>query len=506
MIFCEMGMIRKLIFLLCILGIGNHAFAMDVAGNYIIKNGDIIDGDSINITESTFVENYGFVDANVYVCPRCELRIKNAGEFTANIYLDDGAKVIQVVSSPDDANVVDVNTGYSIVIDNAKGVSFGVVAENVVNADRIIIRDSDLIMSDVVSVAGAPVEIVGQVNLYMDDVTNLTTGPILSNIVGNGNIHVMVRNPNDNYVYNSYVSGGRLFVSVERETGDDKVYNDSQVGDFIEDLRDENKNDNILDDLDSTADINRVMNKSARFNPNVLRRPLQIIHTLDMNDVVNYDSGVNVRPWGVFGNDFDSYGADINFAYSGNRVRISLGARVGKVEYVNTLDEFDAAMYGINMDAEYDVTDSVFANLDMGVMLTQFNIGDVLYDGHRYRNPDGVSGYGAMDVGYRLVNKSGIYVAPMFGVVGEYYKIEGFNTFDSAIRTGFRAGYLSEMFGIKYEYGFNVSAGTNEYLYAGLHAGVVSTMDMIGGDINVGIVRMFDTISYTISATAKLLF
>ena len=51
-----------------------------------------------------------------------------------------------------------------------------------------------------------------------------------------------------------------------------------------------------------------------------------------------------------------------------------------------------------------------------------------------------------------------------------------------------------------------MSAGTNEYLYAGLHAGVVSTMDMIGGDINVGIVRMFDTITYTISATAKLLF
>ena len=495
-------MIKKLITFLSVVMVVNNLFAADI----LVETGDVLSGAPITISQSGFIENHGIIDTDIYIDDRREVFIKNYGEFKANVYLGEDANVVQIISGADNANAININERYTVQIENATDVPFDVVARSVSTADKITIKDSNLIVSDVTASAGAPIMVIGQVNLYIDDVNNIKSGPILSNVVGTGNINVVIRNPDNKYVYNPYLDGGNLFVNVERETDEDKVYDDPQIGDFVEDLRGENKDDNILDDLDSATDISTVINKSARFNPNVLRRPLQIIHTLDMNDVVNYDSGVNVRPWGVFGTDFDSYGADINFAYSGNRVRISLGARVGKVEYVNTLDEFDAAMYGINMDAEYDVTDSVFANLDMGVMLTQFNIGDVLHDGHRYHNPDGVSGYAAMDVGYRLVNESGIYVAPMFGVVGEYYKIEGFNTFDSAIRTGFGAGYLSEMFGIKYEYGFNVSAGTNEYLYAGLHAGVVSTMDMIGGDINVGIVRMFDTITYTISATAKLLF
>ena len=492
-------MIKKFILIL---------FAMFCAGRASAANVVVLDGnESVRISETTILENNGNFNADIYVDSICDVYIKNNGMFNANVHLAPGAELVHIISGVADAKPIDVNTSYSIKIENATDVPFDVISDSVANVDRIIIKNSSFVISDAVLTHNVPVEIVGHVNLLVDDINDVKDGPILRNAIGNGSVHVMVNNADNRYVYNTYMAGSWLMVDVPRETDDDKVLGDSPVGDFVEDLRGEDNNDSILDDLDSGANIDKVLAKSARFNPRVLLRPVRVMSVLNMNAGVENVSGVSARPWGIFSSDFDMYGGEVGFvARITDDLVVNLGARIGKLEYASGLDEFNATIYGANMSAEYMLTDSLFLDLKSGLFLMRSDIGDVLYDGKVFHNPNSLSGYGALDVGYKFTNDSGMYVAPVVGVATEYYQVENFDKFDYAIRAGFGAGYTSEIFGVKYNYDINLSAGTNDYLYAGLRAGVLVPMDMVGGDINIGVVRMFDTITYTISATAKLLF
>lgn len=505
------GVLKRLIFILfCIISSAN---AMTVSGDVVFTDDNPIrPNDIVTIDRSVDIENYTLIDTDIYVtCTNCDVRIKNYGEFKANLFMSGDANITQVVSAASDLKPIDVNVAYSILMDNVNSVDFAdVLSLAARGAKQLIVKNSDIVITKDLPNVIVPLVLDGEVNIVVDDSGVFKDKVIFENVSGDGFVRVLVNNAGTMNVYETYIKGGSLYLDTERETDENKVFDDNNTGGFVNGLRDDKDAENLLESLDSASDmdeVHHVMSKSVRFNPDRLHDITRTIHAFDMVNVSDVSPGVLLKPWGIMTDDFWVYGLDAGIAINVNDdFTLSAVGRAGSVEYSNGIDIFDAALYGGNLYAKYSFGNNFVLNASVGMMKMDSDIGDVLYGKNVLHDPITVSGYGVINVGYDFLNDSGFKLSPFVGLNAEYYNTENSKDFDVGVRAGVGAGYVYSAFGIMYDYGLNLAVNTNADIAAMLRIAVWSEMDCLGGDITVGATRIMDAMAYKMSASMKIWF
>lgn len=499
---------KRLLFIL--FGFVTSANAMSLSGNAVFTANDTVN-DTIYVTRSIVIENYTAINTDVHVCSNCKVLIKNAAAFKANVYMADGAKIVQVISSNDQLKAIDVNVNYSVVIDNAKSVDFADVLNlSARGADKLTIKDSDVVIKSNLPSVSIPLELQGEVNIIVDNVDLFDNKPIVENISGSGIARVLVNNAGDFWTYDTYMDGGSLFLGMRRETDYNKAFGDNITSDFINDLRNDKKAEDLLKNLDATNDIDefdKVLSQSARFNPDVLHMIPRLRHAMDMNRLYDTNSGVAFRPWGIMSSDFWGYGADFGVTWSKqDKFALSVTGRAGRVEYENNIEAFDALMYGANLYARYLFDYGVVLDMSFGAMKTDFDIGNVLYSGNKFYSPSTLSGYGMANVGYKIDIVNDLDFMPFVGVGAEAYKTENIDSGNIDVRAGVEILYGYNIFGVLYNYALNMTVDTNGDIGATGRVGFWANADMLGGDIAFSVVRVMDVTAYEMSVNAKFWF
>ena len=489
------------------------SFMGDVTADFINLNADTVIGenvrfepDVVNVNRTIDLINNGLVNTDFVVCERCEFRILNHGDFSANFNLGMDATLVQVVSGVDDFNPIVSNVKYTLMIDGADniylnaGVNAGALNKLVIQNSIVDINNFDFRNLD-------ELDLFGDIVFVVDDLSDMYDVPIVNNVSVNGRIYFQSDVNNPLFADVGYIDDGRLFVKRVRETDYVKVLN-SKAGLFLNNLRAKNPDDGLLKYMDSAMHIDALrdaMMRSVRFNPSVLGNIIEIINSFD-KFLFKTDAGIYVDGNLVWSDNFYSYGVNLGGVDRIGDVDVAINMRVGNIEYETELDNFTGVYYGLNLNAKYLMKNNFWVRGLVDVTRFDFDTGDVFYENRVINNPSAVSINAVADFGYRYALIDSLYIAPFVGIDMSNYRMESVTDGIMHARGGVMVGYQYEMMGIKYNYDAMFDVASQDVMRGVARIGFWSAYDMIGGNTEFSVVRMFDTLSYKMSIAGRLRF
>lgn len=479
---------------------------MYVSDNFVIDGGELYAPDSLIVTRTLRLENNGVLETNVFVRDGVTLYIENHSNVNSVFVLGNGAQVIQKVVDADDLNRIDFNVPYSVLVEGENMLSLRDVAYFASGADKIVLNDSILDIRGVEMGGLENVELKGDVFLVADSLRGMYGVPFMECVSGNGAVHVLTNDVDLLFADVATLRDGKLFLERKRETDYLKIFN-NDLGVFLNEMRLNNPNDKLLytlDSVDNMAAFYHVMNHSVRFNSDMLVRPLEILNALNVFDF--YDAGYG-GVWGVFADDFYSYGIDVGvMEYVAPGLKVGLGLNTGRLEYNGIYDVYVADLYGADLSVARIFGDGITLRGKGAVLYQDTGIGDVLYENKIYENPDVMLWYLKSDAGYRFDFANSFYLDAYAGLNFNTYSVADIVDSDFDLYSGIVMGFGFELMGISYDY--RIGADVNTDADIGLHAGVgfMSEMDMVGGNAKVDAVRMFGVMTYKLSLGLQFLF
>lgn len=510
---CILFCMRNLFLLFCcILSFANNALASVFSGDRVIYNDLFIDKgeyykpDTLSVLESIKIENNGLIETNIVVRDGVQLNLENHAIVNSVFVLGNGASIVQHVSDVADMNKIDFNVPYSVMVDGANMLSLFDVIGFAKGADKIILGDSWFDIQGMGVGNDISIELNGNVFLYADNIDGLYDLPFITGVHGNGMIYLITDNHDLLFVDVAVLNDGKLYFERRRELDYQKVFNDKK-GVFLNLLRRNNHNDKLLYALDSVGDMdsfNHVLNQSARFNDDILLRPLRILNAVNTQ---NYFDGVSAGGWAVLSDDFYSVGINalmLENVLSG--LELGIGVSAGKIEYDGLYDAYSGDLLGVDLFAIWNVTGDIVLRGRSGVLYENADIGDVFYDNKVYENPNPFLGYVQSDVVYDYNLFDSLKLSVYLGAKTEIYSVVDVSGYNLNLYSGMGAKYKFESLGIKYEYAIGVEINSDSDVMLNAAVGFVSDMDMIGGSMNFTAIRMFDVMTYKISLGAQLLF
>ena len=120
--------------------------------------------------------------------------------------------------------------------------------------------------------------------------------------------------------------------------------------------------------------------------------------------------------------------------------------------------------------------------------------------------PSVTSGYVVADNGVKIKFSDSFSVSPFAGLAGNITFIETFSDIDFNVRVGCDLNYEFAMLGVRYEYVTGVVANTNGDVMLNGRVGFWSVFDNAGADINIGVMKLYDTVMYQVGIGAKVWF
>ncbi len=510
---------RSCLILLCHLFLPSFVFAGDY--RFDVSGGDVILSDdsliytgvafeplSVRTTETLQIDNYGTINSEFFVCDGCDLYIKNVGEFKADINLGTNSSLIQVVNNSNDMNALSFSGDFDVLVENDSMITLGEVVNFANRADKIILKDSVLKIDGVIGLYKT-IELRGKVDLVADDLTQFYGTPVLTNITGDGSVRIINNNPDVLYADVGFINDGTLYVKRVRETDYVKIFKDD-TGKFLNELRVVNPNDSLFDVLDCASDmvsLRYAMEKSVRFNPEILVRSLNVLHMFDRLETNTSENALSFSPFVIWSNDFNLYG--LNVGLSG-RVMTGLdvwgGLRVGVLEYDSDLDAFSGQVWGANFGAKYTMKNNLFVRANLGADVMNVDVGNVLYDDVIYMNPHSMSGALSIDFGYGYSLQHNFYFEPFVGIKSDWWYVENVSEFNTDVIVGLGAGYSYSMLGLHYDYFIRGIAMANGDVGVSGRVGVWSEFDAFGGDVEISAVQMYGAMNYKIAFNARVWF
>ena len=476
-------------------------------GDFIVDSGRVFNPDNLYVNTSLKITNNGVFDTELHLCDGCDLYVVNKGSFAANIYYGVDANAYQLITSAEELNPLDVNSGYVVFVRDANRLGVNDVLNVAGGADKIIVADSNMDLNKVVTSKNIPIEFQGRVVFYVDDLGNVYGVPLLNNVSGDADITFVMNDKNPLYADVGYIANDALYVKRLRETDYVKVLG-NDVGVYLNNIRVSNPNDGLLRALDSVTDMDSlygVMNDSVRLNPNRLLESVRIIGAFDRFDF-GINTGVGVQSGIVGADNFYAYDTGVNFNAVLGGVQIGAGLRFGEINYRSSLDEFDGVYYGVNLYVNYLDDSNYFVRGGMDVRHFGFYIDNVFYDGAYVSNPNVIAGNAVVDFGRKYIFGDAIYLSPFIGLDVAVYSLEDIVETDLGVRAGVGAGYVYQLHGIRYDYGTDVIANSNDEIGVRMRAGFWSNYDEAGGDIAVSVARIFDMLSYKVAVGARIWF
>lgn len=507
-----------LVLICCVRTANATSYSMDVYGGWVNVATDFIVQKNVNfrptdlyLDKTVYVDNAGVIDTNIHLCDGCKLFLRNAGVVNADVFTANNAHVVQVVHTTDDIHAIAINEDYDIMIDGANGILLTDVFDiRGPLTDKIIVRDSVVAVNDVPWADLNVLELQGDVVFLVDDLVGLYGVPLMDNVAEDVVVSFHVKNSDSLYADVGYLDDGKLYVKRVRETDYEKIFGrDNEIGKFLNDLRVDNADDLLLEQMDAAENINslhKIINKSVRFNPDVLHDVIRTVGAdADVYDIPG--KAISVSPIFVMSDNFYTVGGALNLSgMVSDNIFVQLRIHVGEVMYKSDVDEFDGVYLGGQFNAKYSFDSGAFVRMMMDLTRFDFNIGNVLYDSEKIKNPGAISLINRTDVGWDFKIKECGYFAPFLGLVNEVISIEDDVNYRLGLRGGFDAGVEINMLGIRYDYGIRMMADTMHTTSVMGRVGFWSEYDAAGGDIGLGVIWGTDTISYKISIGGNFRF
>ena len=343
---------------------------------------------------------------------------------------------------------------------------------------------------------------------YIKGLPSDLTKPLIKGVVGTPFVQTVDIDP----MYDVSVDwhGLDLYLSVLRRTDYSEIMPDSNLGNYLDDLRDKNPDDKLLSALDRAPDrrsLNNILAKSVRTNPIKLMDASRSINTFydsfAMDDVA---FGIIARPFYISSDDFYFVGGAVNVTgkIAKNTVG-TIGIVGGMLKYNGDYDEYNGNLYGGNIGVRY-MDDDFYVRAYGTVSYAMFN--DIYaFDGTRMvQNVNGLGGMATADAGlvYRVMDE--LKLIPFIGARIDYASVLNDTDIGGAARAGINALVDTDMDGNKYTFGARMFGQTDGAVYAGIYTDMMSTADGVGGGASVGLLYDDMGLSYKLELNIKFEF
>ncbi|MBP5485480.1 MAG: autotransporter domain-containing protein [Alphaproteobacteria bacterium] len=500
------------VFVCCLMVI--DAYALVVSDNYTENNPY---AESININElsaDTDIINYGVMIGTIDIQDGVAATITNYGVINSDVY-GSCIAVQQIITDNSAINPIPGLTGHTVIVRNgATDIHLADVIAISSNADEIKLENSGVIVSPGISNLH-PVIVIDSTNALNFIVEGLpddwdSTVPLLTGIhYGTGVHDVQVTGTNPMYVANGYISGGGLYVELERQTDYSSVF-EGEVGNVLDILQNENPDDKLLEALDNATtmdELNHLLSQSVRTNPINIMSPLQSFNTFVLGEYLHDLSfGIVAEPFYMYSGDFSVLGGGIGVSGTvAKNLVAKVGAHFGKMNYSSDLDDFNGVIYGTNLGVMYKDSDLYFKAVGT-LSVVQFKNIEIFDDENMRSNPNGISGATLFDGGmvFRVFDE--LDITPFVGMRFDYAHVSHFTDTDTNLRFGLNIDKETVVDGNRYAFGAQIIGQTNGDIYGAIYTDIMSVIDGVGGRLQFGFLHDDCGMSYRISFDAKFVF
>jgi hypothetical protein len=485
----------------------------DIPNRIIVDENSVLVADSVNINSAIALENLGSIYADLYICDGCDFTIRNSGLFDGVIYGGVGSDITQIIETNSDINKLFVSgAGFSILVQNTEPLKLSDIMSISQGVDKIILDNALLIMDTgagsfpIMRTVQPSIELVGNIIVEIKDMIDGRL--IMSNVSGDGTLKVDGTNLDPLYVVETVRHGTNIYLDIYRETDYEKLLKNN-IGKFANQLRllsPDNLTIRAMDNAENMNQINSVINDSVIFNPINLIKPIKLFNRMRIN---NFNPFTKTDTFGIDALYIKSSEVDL---YSGigtitgqiKDVNISASVVGGGFTSNDEINEFSGNFYGGNIRAVYD-DKTVWMDAGVGFVISGFNV-DVIFDGDgASSNPDGLAGYGMIDVGLKY-DYGNYYISPFIGTMGEYAKVLHQSEFNLGIHTGAYSGYKILENGIETDYNLFVKIRSNNIQTIGARIKFWSVADSAGGGFSYGLLHDEMGLSHKLSLNFNFMF
>lgn len=468
--------------------------------NTFVADGVRLGANQIKINESVWLNNDGVINADIYLCDDCDLMLINSGQVNGDFVLGKSASITRVISGDDNAVPMDIGVAYNLVVNDVYNLDLSDAISDK-NIDKIIISDSVI---GIERPCDADWEVHGDVVLRISDEFVVYNGLVLANVSGGGRVMIDVVDDNPLYSVQSYFVDDDLYLKQVRETDYAKILN-SDVGIYLNSLRVQNPNDDLLSALDAATDlrqINEIMADSVRIAPFNM---MEYVRVYNLYNVNNFGMGIGGGVNAIFGDGFNVYAGGVHGEIAIEDVTIWGAFNVGRMDADMRYENFDADLYAAAVGMAYQ-NDSFFVRSNLGVVLSKFNLENILDGNVIIDNPVGWSTALNVQAGCKYVYDDFV-LKPYVGVYADSVSMLNNTDFDFRSLAGTEVAYGFEMLGIEYKYGVRLDVNTDINVGAGLWAEFLSPWDSIGGRLSIMTIDENKTgRSFNVCADVKFIF
>ena len=484
-------------------------------GNYTFDEDFVIDeNETIRITGSGTIINYGQLHGPITIASGVAVTFQNFGEITSSFDVAETATVTQNVTSMADLHVLGTLSGFNVHVDtrNLDGTKNRIDTADfmhmIAGASTVEVESAEFLVGTNIPDNSVPINVNNNTTLYINGLPDDLLRPLVKGILGTPFVETIGIDPMYDVTVDWRTSD--LYLVVVRRTDYSEIMPDTNLGNYLDDLRDENPDDKLLGALDAAPDrktLNRILSESVRVNPIKLMDAPRSINTFyDSMALDDVAFGIIVRPFYIASNDFHFIGGAINVTgdIAKNTVG-TIGINGGMLKFNGDYDEYSGTLYGGNFGVRYMDDDfylRVFGTMSYA-MFSDINA----FDGTRMvKNVSGIGGMGAIDAGLVYRASQEIKLIPFIGARVDYASVLDDTKIDAAARVGLNANVDTDMDGNKYKFGARVLGQTDGSLYAGIYTDMMSTADGVGGGASVGILYDDMGLSYKLELNIKFEF
>lgn len=510
-------------FVLCFVAI--DASALEVSSTYDENNPYLDDITFSPLDSDTTIINHGVIGGTITINGGILVTIQNYGEIMNPISCVDcvPSNIYQIITGNGDMNLIPNLSGHTVSVENTDAISFIDIIAAAGNAGRIVLTGQNVILD--IGMIGEHPTIEFNPGAGGSSINSMSfiingwnenwdeTQPILSGIVFENSEYnfdgAQFIGVDSMFAPYAELEGSRLYVRFARETNYKKVF-ENELGDWLDDLRDENPDDKLLGVLDvarSRAGLRDVLSRSMRTNPIKLLDPVRSFNTFMLGDHIHdLAFGIVAEPFYIYSSDFSVLGggAGVSGRVAKNLVA-KFGAYAGRMDYDGELDNFNAMIYGVNFGVMYK--DSDFYARAIGTV-SSANFSDIeIFNGTRgVKNPSGLSGAGIVDGGFVFRLFDEFDLTPFVGARFDYAHVSDFSDTDVNMRFGVNIDKETIVDGNRYAFGISAVGQTNGDIYGSIYTDIMSVVDGVGGRLQFGILNDDLGLSYRISLDAKFAF
>ncbi len=512
------------VLVLCVFSTNAYCVHVDsfISVNNLVLYEDLVVGDSgifnssyTDVQDCVSISNRGIINSDFYIDGAVDVYVQNSGTINGEFHVTSNSRLIQVVQSADDITYIDVDKNFNVFVHDADNVSWSDVFGIGLNADKIILDNSTLVLN------GAPrprlnsqpreIEIIGDVIFNLDSVDALDySAPALCNVSGTGHVLFNIAGMNPIYKVVADVRDGDLYMKVVRNTDYAQIF-ENDIGNFLNVLRRNEPYDKLLILMDSAPDIetlNSIMADSVRLNPIKLMAPVRRMNNMDALGGWRYSdmTGVYADADVIFSDASSMYRVNLTITGSVARnIYAAVGGYVGIFDVADNINDFSGRVYGARLITRYD-DGVIVGNLSGGVSRADFVADYIFNDGVAVNNPGGVSGYAAVDIGAYLLRDYDLTIIPFAGVITNYASVLNESDTTFVANCGVDISLSEHDFDILYDYGIRGNVLTDGTKYVGAFIKFFAPGDDMGGELSTSFINDGHDTGYKITVSAHMVF